>query len=62
MGGDSCLACHGAGEPTNMQISDVDPTKTQTCALCHINVDPSRLSGVPAGGEPPLPLDDIHRQ
>jgi nitrate/TMAO reductase-like tetraheme cytochrome c subunit len=62
MGGTSCLACHGAGEPSNMQIGASDPTKTQTCTLCHVNVDLNQISGVPSGGSPPLPADAIHSQ
>ncbi len=61
LGGNGCLACHGSGDASNMQISAADPTKTKTCTLCHVNVDPNQLSGVP-GGSPPLPFDDIHGQ
>jgi nitrate/TMAO reductase-like tetraheme cytochrome c subunit len=58
-GGSSCLACHGSGSPTDMTIDAGDPTKTQTCTLCHVNVDPNQLSGAATGG-PPEPQDDIH--
>ncbi|HWS91581.1 MAG TPA: NapC/NirT family cytochrome c [Mycobacterium sp.] len=61
MGGNSCLACHGSGAPSNMQISASDPTKTQTCTLCHVNVDANQLSGAAPGASPPVPLDDIHQ-
>lgn len=59
-GGTSCLTCHGGGSPANMSIAAGDPTNTQACTICHVNVNPNELSGA-AAGSPPMPQDDIHK-
>ena len=64
LGGNSCLSCHGFGKGPEIQISGSDPTTTQTCSLCHVNVDPNQLAGTPVAGgvSPVVPLDDIHQR
>ncbi len=62
MGGDSCLACHGFGEGSNLQVSGRDPIQAQACALCHVNVDTTQIAGAGAGGASPvLPMDPVHQ-
>jgi hypothetical protein len=64
MGGNNCLSCHGSGQGAEIQISGADPTKTQTCSLCHVNVDPGQLAGTPVSGgiSPALPMDGVHQK
>ncbi len=63
MGGDSCLACHGVGEGSSLQISKSSPTQSQACALCHVNVEAQQIAGAPGGGGTPvLPMDQIHQR
>ncbi|MBI5285895.1 MAG: NapC/NirT family cytochrome c [Chloroflexi bacterium] len=64
MGGDSCLACHGFGEGTQLQISQGAPSQEQGCALCHVNVSQPEIAGMPpdAGDSPALPTDQLHQR
>ena len=63
MGGDSCLACHGVGEGSSLQIGKSDPTGSQECALCHVNVEAQQISGAARdGGVAALPTDQLHQR
>jgi hypothetical protein len=63
MGGEGCLSCHGVTSDGETKIGPTDPTKTETCALCHVNADMTQLGGAPATGETAaLPQDSLHQQ
>lgn len=65
LGGDSCLACHGFTEGSQIKISPGNPINSETCTMCHVNVSQPQLAGdnaAPAGAPTPqLPNDSIHQ-
>jgi hypothetical protein len=63
MGGDSCLACHGVGEGSSLQIGESDPTQSQECALCHVNVEAQQIAAPGRdGAAAALPTDQLHQR